>query len=63
MRPSARCVGLILQPFMPDAMAELLDFLHIPNDQREWVFVSSDYALKTIAIDEPKPLFPRFVEE
>jgi methionyl-tRNA synthetase len=58
-----RCLGLILQPFMPDAMAELLDFLHIPNDKREWVCVSSDHALKTITIDEPKPLFPRFVED
>lgn len=57
-----RCVGLILQPFMPDAMLALLDFLHIPTEQRNWVFVTAAHALQTVSLDEPKPLFPRFVE-
>jgi methionyl-tRNA synthetase len=58
-----RCVGIILQPFMPDAIAELLDFLYVPAEQRDWKFIVKEHALQTVTIDEPKPLFPRFVED
>ncbi|MSO65445.1 MAG: methionine--tRNA ligase [Alphaproteobacteria bacterium] len=56
-----RRVGLVLQPFMPAAMGNLLDQLAVPADQR--TFAAFDRALAPgMALPKPTGVFPRFVE-
>ncbi|MBI3451649.1 MAG: methionine--tRNA ligase [Rhodospirillales bacterium] len=57
-----RRLGLLLQPFMPDAMAKLLDQLAIPADARD--FAAFERALVAgTALPAPQGIFPRYVEE
>jgi methionyl-tRNA synthetase len=57
-----RVVATVLQPFMPDAMADMLDQLGVPADAR--VLAALDTALPDgTALPEPRGVFPRFVEE
>jgi methionyl-tRNA synthetase len=56
-----RRVGLLLQPFMPDTMAKLLDQLAVAGDARG--FDAWDKALVPgTALPAPSGLFPRYVE-
>ncbi|MBL24345.1 MAG: methionine--tRNA ligase [Rhodospirillaceae bacterium] len=57
-----RRLGLIVQPFMPDAAAAILDLLAIEADKREFRHFDETLASGT-ALPKPKPVFPRFVEE
>lgn len=57
-----RCLGLILQPFMPDAMAKLLDQLAVPEGQRSFANFTTHLEGGT-PLPPPQGLFPRFVEE
>ncbi|NQY81721.1 MAG: methionine--tRNA ligase [Alphaproteobacteria bacterium] len=53
-----RQIALILQPFMPDAMARMLDQLAVPSDQRAFV----DFAKPLVTgnpLPSPSPVFPR----
>jgi len=55
-----RCLGLVLQPFMPDAAASLLDQLAVPADKRAFSTISE--ALKPgISLPAPQGIFPRYV--
>jgi methionyl-tRNA synthetase len=57
-----RCLGLALQPFMPGAMAKLLDQLAVAEDQRS--FAAFDRALVPgTPLPAPQGIFPRLVEE
>lgn len=59
-----RCVGIMLQPFVPDSAAKMLDLLNIKPEDRGFRFLDERYALVAgVAIAEPKIVFPRFVEE
>ena len=60
---TVRCIAILLQPFMPDSAAKMLDQLAIPEDQRLLKHLTPDYALKGGAeLPVPQGIFPRFVE-
>jgi methionyl-tRNA synthetase len=57
-----RRLAILSQPFMPDAMAKLLDQLAVPANARD--FASLDTMLPPgAALPAPEGIFPRFVEE
>lgn len=59
-----RCLGLIVQPFMPESSAKILDQLSIPAGERDFTFLSAAHTLKPgTAIPAPQGVFPRIVEE
>lgn len=59
-----RCLGLIVQPFMPESSAKMLDQLSVPADQRDFTFLSAAHALKPgTKLPAPQGVFPRIVEE
>lgn len=59
-----RCVALLVQPFMPDSMAKMLDQLAVPADARDFAHLNKEHALKPgTALPAPSGIFPRFVEE
>lgn len=58
-----RRVALLLQPFMPDSMARMLDQLAVPADQRTFAALTQDAALKAgTVLPAPQGVFPRYVE-
>ncbi len=61
---SIRCIGIMLQPFTPDAAAKLLDQLAVPVDQRMFKHLTPEFALKSgTALPKPEGVFPRLMEE
>ncbi len=61
---TVRCVAILLQPFMPESMAKMLDQLAVPEDQRSFAFLSSHHALKPgTPLPAPSGVFPRYVED
>ena len=56
-----RRIGILLQPFMPQSMARLLDQLALPAEMRDFTHLATPLVAGT---DLPKPegVFPRFVE-
>jgi methionyl-tRNA synthetase len=57
-----RQLAILIQPFMPDAMSQLLDGLAIAEDKRRFEHLSQDFR-QDFAIEKPQAVFPRFVEE
>jgi methionyl-tRNA synthetase len=58
-----RTLGILIQPFMPDAMSKLLDQLAVPSDRRSFAHLTKDYALKSgTPLSGPEGIFPRYVE-
>jgi methionyl-tRNA synthetase len=58
-----RAVGILAQPFMPKAAAELLDLLAVPEDRRMLADIGAGGRLPPgTALPQPKPIFPRYVE-
>ncbi len=58
-----RGIAILVQPVMPDSANKILDQLSVPKDQRMFIHLSSDYALKPgTKIDKPEGVFPRIVE-
>jgi methionyl-tRNA synthetase len=56
-----RRIAILIQPFMPESGAKLLDQLAVPPDRRS--FASLDQALAGgSALPAPSGVFPRFVE-
>jgi methionyl-tRNA synthetase len=59
-----RCLGLLVQPVMPDSAEKFLEQLKIPANQRGFEFLSALHALKPgTIIDQPAGIFPRITEE
>ena len=59
-----RCLALIVQPFVPDSAAKMLDQLVIPADQRDFTFIDAKFAIKPgTTIPAPQGVFPRIVED
>ncbi len=56
-----RVVATVLSPFMPDAMARMLDQLGVPEDARDLAGLAIPVADGT-ALPAPAGVFPRFVE-
>jgi methionyl-tRNA synthetase len=55
-----RYLGIILQPFVPDAASNMLDQLGVPKKQRQFVHLTKEFAQKSgDYLQEPKPIFPR----
>jgi len=63
MAETLRHLAILIQPFMPDAMAKLLDQLAVPKDQRTFANLTQAFALKSgTALSAPEGIFPRYVE-
>jgi methionyl-tRNA synthetase len=57
-----RMVGILIQPYVPQSAAKLLDLLAVPEDKRSF----SDFETRLVSgtvLPAPAPVFPRFVEE
>jgi len=57
-----RMIGILIQPYVPQSAAKLLDVLAIPADQRGFDAISNRLTSGT-SLPAPTPIFPRFVEE
>ena len=56
-----RVVATVLQPFMPDSMARMLDQLGVPADARSLAELATPLPDGT-ALPPPQGVFPRYVE-
>ena len=56
-----RVIATLLQPFMPDSMARMLDQLGVPDDARSLEALAVPLS-GGIALPAPKGVFPRYVE-
>ena len=55
-----RCLAIMVQSIMPDSAAKILDQLAVPEDQRGFIHLSEEYALKSgTALPKPEGVFPR----
>jgi methionyl-tRNA synthetase len=58
-----RAVGIMAQPFVPEAAGKLLDLLAVPAEGRAIAAVGSAHRLAPgAALPQPQPIFPRFLE-
>lgn len=58
-----RCIAIMLQPFVPDSAAKLLDQLAVPTDARSFEHLRPEHALKAgTGLPRPEGVFPRFVD-
>ncbi len=58
-----RCLGIVLQPFMPGSAKKLLDQLAITENQRTFDYLNESHKLKSGApMPAPQGVFPRYVE-
>ena len=65
-----RHVAIILQPFMPDSCARILDQLAVPEQARDFSHLNTSGLFRDESslvpgrdLPEPRGVFPRFVEE
>ena len=59
-----RCLGLIVQPFMPVSAAKILDQVAVPETGRGFEFLGKTHTLKPgTPLPAPQGVFPRIVEE
>jgi methionyl-tRNA synthetase len=57
-----RQIGILLQPFMPESSAKLLDLIAIPADKRDFAALGEAGRLVPgTPLEAPKPVFPRYV--
>jgi len=55
-----RYIGILIQPFIPDSAAKILDQLSVPEDNRDFRHLTQEFAIKpSTRINEPLPIFPR----
>ena len=57
-----RVVATVLQPFMPDSMAKMLDQLGVPETERHFAALRMKLPAGTV-LPAPAGVFPRFVEK
>lgn len=58
-----RCIGIMLQPFVPTSAAKLLDQLAVPLDARSFEHLRPEHALVAgTELPKPQGVFPRFTE-
>jgi methionyl-tRNA synthetase len=58
---TVRVVATLLQPFMPDSMARMLDQLGVPADARDLAALATPLP-DGVALPAPHGVFPRYVE-
>lgn len=59
-----RCIGIMLQPFVPDSADKLLNQLAVPADKRSFEDLKPEYALKAgTPLPKPEGVFPRILLE
>ncbi|MBB3947034.1 methionyl-tRNA synthetase [Rhizobium skierniewicense] len=57
-----RQIAILLQPFVPDSAAKLLDTIAAPADKRDFAALGKNGRLAPgTPLDAPKPVFPRYV--
>ena len=57
---TVRYIGILMQPFIPDSAAKILDQLSVPEDNRNFRHLTKEFAIKPCTrISEPRPIFPR----
>ncbi|WFU03453.1 methionine--tRNA ligase [Rhizobium sp. CB3171] len=57
-----RQIGILLQPFMPESSAKLLDLIAIPADKRDFAALGeAGRLIPGTPLEAPKPVFPRYV--
>lgn len=58
-----RAVGILAQPFVPEAAAKLLDLLAVAAEGRGLAAVGPEHRLAAgTALPQPAPIFPRYLE-
>jgi methionyl-tRNA synthetase len=58
-----RIIGILVQPFVPNAAGKLLDLLGVAPERRLIEHIRADHALAPGAkLMKPEPIFPRYVE-
>jgi methionyl-tRNA synthetase len=58
-----RLVGLMTQPFMPQASAKLLDLLSVDPSSRDFTFMKAEARVEAgTLLPTPQAIFPRYVE-
>ena len=58
-----RLVGLMTQPFMPQASAKLLDLLSVEQSSRDFTFMKAEARVEAgTLLPTPQAVFPRYVE-
>jgi methionyl-tRNA synthetase len=58
---TVRRIALLMQPFVPEAAAKMLDQLAVPADRRTFAYLTPDAALKgEILLPPPQGVFPRY---
>jgi methionyl-tRNA synthetase len=58
-----RCIGIMLQPFMPDSSAKLLDQLAVSEHARSFEHLKPEHALIAgTPLPKPSVVFPRIIE-
>ena len=59
-----RHLAILVQPFMPESCAKMLDQLGVQADARDFSCLGSKGTLKpATALPPPKPIFPRYVDD
>jgi methionyl-tRNA synthetase len=61
---TVRCIAILIQPVVPDSAAKLLDQLAVPEGERTFAHLGSEYALKAgTELPTPQGVFPRILGE
>ena len=56
-------IAIVVQPFMPQAAARLLDLIAVPADRRDFAALGGSGRLAPgSTLPPPAPVFPRYVE-
>jgi methionyl-tRNA synthetase len=59
-----RHLGFLMQPFVPQSAARMLDQLAVEEGARAFTYLGPDHALVPgTELPKPEGIFPRFVEE
>jgi methionyl-tRNA synthetase len=58
-----RAVGILAQPFVPEAASKLLDLLAVSEGERVLARIGTSHRLVPgVPLSQPEPIFPRYVE-
>jgi len=59
-----RCISIVMQPFTPNAMLKVLDYLSIPSEMRNFSKLNDKFQIAPgLKIMRPEAIFPRIEEE